>query len=307
MATDSRYRNTRLQKLSGSDYEMVDGEPDIRGWDVKDDAGRTVGEVEELIFDVQSQKIRYLVLDLEDNELDLDDREVLVPIGIAQLDKDDDDVRLPGVTIEQLQALPEYDEDRFDTDSEESVRNVFGGLGAAALAGGSDADFYNHEHFNDANLYKARRGETATDTTIPVIKEELEIGKKEVQTGGIRLRSKIVEQDVSEDLTLRKETVSVDRQSVDRPATGAEFKDLEVEVRERAEVPVVHKEARVVEEVRLSKEVTEHDETVRDTVRSTEVDVDRIDSDKVAQTRTDAGFEDNEARSDFNNNTNRSL
>lgn len=304
MSTDSKYRHTRLQKLSGSDYEMIDGEPDIRGWDVKDDSGRNIGEVEELIFDVQSQKVRYLVLDLEDNELDLDDREVLVPIGIAQLDKEDDDVRLPGVTVAQLQALPEYDEDRFDTDSETSVRNVFGGLGAGALAGGSDNDdFYNHEHFNDANLYKARKGESAADTTIPVIKEELEIGKKEVQTGGIRLRSRIIENEVSEDINLRKETVSINRKDVDRPATTDDLEDAEIEFREREEVPVVHKEARVVEEVRLSKEITERDETIRDTVRNTEVDVEQLGNTGTSAIRTDAGFEDNDLR----NNTNRSL
>ena len=47
---------------------------------------------------------------------------------------------------------------------------------------------------------------------------------------------------------------------------------------EHAEVPVVNKEARVVEEISLGKEVTERDEVVRDTVRKTEVDVDNLSS-----------------------------
>src|SRR5215217_8214949 len=111
MATDNNSRNRRLQELRGSDYEIADGEPDIRGWDVKDASGRRIGEVDDLIFDVQSQKVRYMVVDLDDNELDLDDdREVLVPIGLAKLDDDDDDVILNNVTADQLRALPDYDD-----------------------------------------------------------------------------------------------------------------------------------------------------------------------------------------------------
>lgn len=291
MATEKN-RNTRLQKLSGSDYEMQDGQPDIRGWDVKNDSGKKLGEVEELIFDVQSQKVRYLVLDLEDNELDIDDREVLVPIGIAQLHEEDDDVILPGVTAEQLSSLPEYDEDRFDEDAERSTRNVFGALGAGAAASGvtgmrstdKEGDFYEHEHFNDENLYRNRSGKT--DTTIPVIKEDLEIGKREEERAGIRLRSRIVETPVEEKVRLREEHVHVEREPVDRPVSQRDLDNLqeeEIELRERAEVPVVNKEARVVEEISLNKEVTEREENIRDTVRNTEVDID--DSDRGTSNR----------------------
>lgn len=270
-------RKTRLQKLSGSDFEIADGQPDIRGWEVTDSNGKKLGEVDELIFDEQSRKVRYLVLDLDDNELGLDDRDVLVPIGVAELDKDDDDVVLPGITAEQLKALPEYDEDRFDTEHEISTRNVFGGLGAAALSGTAESDFYNHEHFNEDNLYRNRRGGQTGDsgTTIPVVKEELNIAKREVETGGIKLRSRVVENEVAEDINLRSETVHVERNPVDRKATEADFSEAAVEERGYKEVPVVNKEARVVEEISLSKNVTEREETISDTVRSTEVDIDR--------------------------------
>ncbi|HVG11556.1 MAG TPA: PRC and DUF2382 domain-containing protein [Flavisolibacter sp.] len=279
-------RTTRLQKLSGSDFEVVDGQPDIRGWEVKDDAGKKLGEVDELIFDYQSRKVRYLVLDLDGNEYDLEDREVLVPIGIAELHGDDDDVILSGVTAAQLQSLPEYDEDNFDTEHEVSTRNVFGGLGGAALAGtaatNTGDDFYNHEQFNENNLYRNRNAgnRNETDATIPVVQEELQIDKREVETGGVRLRSRVVEQEVSEDISLRNETVRVERNAVDRKAGEADFREEEIEELEYKEVPVVNKEARVVEEISLSKEVTERDETISDTVRNTEVDIDREDDRK---------------------------
>lgn len=283
-----------MQKLSGSDYEIVDGQPDIRGWDVKDDSGKKLGEVDELVFDEQGRKVRYIVVDLDDSEYDLPDRDVLVPIGIAELHRDDDDVILPGVTAEQLRTLPEYDEDRFDNEHEENTRNVFGGLGAAAIAGGkAEGDFYSHEHFNDDNLYRNRRNQTDVsantdaEATIPVVQEELNIGKREVETGGIRLRSRVVEKEVSEDVSLREETVRVERNPVNRTATEADFEEAEVEEHERAEVPVVNKEARVVEEISLSKDVTEREETISDTVRKTEVDIDRDDDDRIRSGRKD--------------------
>jgi stress response protein YsnF len=308
MATDNN-RNRRLQELSGSDYEIADGDSDIRGWDVKDASGRRIGEVDELIFDVESRKVRYMVVDLDDDELDLDDdRDVLIPIGLAQLDEDDDDVILNNVTADQLRALPEYDDDdAIDTTYESNIRRVFGGVGGAALTGAAltsdsdtvrdrDTDFYNHEHFNDANLRRNRRQDASRDTditndrtdeTIPVIRENLQVGKEEVERGGIRLRSRVTENPVEETVNLREENVNVERNPVDRAATEADFREEDVEMRERAEVPVVNKEARVVEEINLNKEVTEREETIRDTVRETEVDIDKLDKNSRRSTDRD--------------------
>src|SRR5215210_5190013 len=159
-------KNKRLQELGGSDYEIADGQHDIRGWDVKDANGKKIGEVDELIFDVQTQKVRYIVLDLDDNDFDLDDREVLIPIGMAQLHDKDDDVIFPGVTAEHLRSLPEYEKGNISADVENRIRNTFAGVGGAALTGAAltsgtanagDDDFYNHNHFNEDNLYRNRK------------------------------------------------------------------------------------------------------------------------------------------------------
>lgn len=278
MAND---KNKRLQELGGSDFEIADGQPDIRGWDVKNENDQKIGEVDELIFDVQSLKVRYIVLDLDDNDFDLDDRNVLVPIGIAQLHDKDDDVILPGVTAEQLRLLPEYDEDNLDANAENKIRNVFAGVAGGTLAADSginhDDTFYDHEHFNEDNLYRNRRGENESSTTIPVIEEELQVDKKEIEKGGIRLRTRVVENRVEEDITLREEKVQVERTPVDRPASADDIKEEEFEVTERAEIPVIAKEARVVEEISLNKEVTEKQETIHDTVKETQVDVEKTD------------------------------
>lgn len=281
--------NRRLQELSGSDYEIAEGEPDIRGWDVKDANGKKIGEVDELIFDEQSRKVRYIVLDLEGNTFDLDTRDVLVPIGIAQLHEKDDDVIFSGVTADQLRSLPEYHKNDIGSDAENKIRSVFAGAGGAALASGvgSDDDFYSHGHFNEENLHRNRRGQTEESTTIPVIEEELQVGKRQVETGGLRLRSRIVENQVSENINLREETVHIERTAVDRPATATDLREENLEFIERAEVPVVAKEARVVEEVSLNKEVSEKQEKISDTVRKTEVDVDRITGTDIDSTISD--------------------
>ena len=279
-------KNKRLQELGGSDFEIADGQHDIRGWDVKDANGKKIGEVDELIFDIQTHKVRYIVLDMDDNEFDLDDREVLVPIGIAQLHDKGDDVILPGVTAEHLRSLPEYEEGNVSADVENKIRNAFAGVGGAALTGAAltsgtvntDDDFYNHDHFNEDNLYRNRKSGNEEQATIPVIKEELQVGKREVSKGGIRLRSRIVENEVQENIKLREEKIRVERTPVDRVADTSDLKEEQVEFTERAEVPVVSKEARVVEEVSLNKEVTEKEESVKDTVRSTKVDIERTDN-----------------------------
>ena len=135
---DKNYNN-RLQKLKGSDYEIRDGYTDIRGWDVKDASGRTIGEVDELLFDPESRRVRYMVVDLEDNDFNLDERDVLLPIGVAQLHEKEDDVIVSNITAEQLRALPEYDEDNFDTEHEHGIRNVFAGWSGLGMAGGAIA------------------------------------------------------------------------------------------------------------------------------------------------------------------------
>jgi uncharacterized protein (TIGR02271 family) len=126
-----------------------------------------------------------------------------------------------------------------------------------------------------------RTGKTATgqEEVIPVVKEELEVGKRDVSTGGVRVYAKTVERPAEESLELREERAQVERRPVDRPASEADLqalKDRTVEVREMAEKPVVTKTARVVEEVVVGKQVQQRSETVRDTVRSTEVRVDNL-------------------------------
>ncbi|MFT2010862.1 YsnF/AvaK domain-containing protein [Pontibacter sp. 13R65] len=148
---------------------------------------------------------------------------------------------------------------------ERSLRTNQGATGAttasSASTGSLDRDF--------------ERGETS----IPIVEEHMQVGKRVQETGGVHLRSRILERPVEEKLRLREEHVFVERNPVNRPATEADiqnFKEGETRITEHAEVPIVNKEARVVEEVRVGKRTESHEETVRGTERKTEVDVDKL-------------------------------
>ncbi|HYD62013.1 MAG TPA: YsnF/AvaK domain-containing protein [Noviherbaspirillum sp.] len=137
----------------------------------------------------------------------------------------------------------------------------------------------------ERSAYQAARtagtaaGKTTDQTRIPVVEEELKVGKREVQRGGVRVFRRMTEKPVHEQVQLREEHVRVERQPVDKPATEADmaaFKEGTVELRESAEEAVVSKSARVVEEVVVGKEVTERTEQIDDTVRKTEVEVEQL-------------------------------
>jgi uncharacterized protein (TIGR02271 family) len=110
---------------------------------------------------------------------------------------------------------------------------------------------------------------------IPLTEEELKIGKREVGKGHVRVHSRIVEEPVHEQVTLKDEKVKVERRPVDRPLTAGEdtFRERTIEATEKREEPVVSKEARVKEEVILKKQPEQRTETVTDKVRRTEVEV----------------------------------
>jgi uncharacterized protein (TIGR02271 family) len=117
------------------------------------------------------------------------------------------------------------------------------------------------------------------ETHIPVVEEELQVGKREVQRGGIRIYQHVVETPVHESVQLREEHVRVERHSVDHPATEADlaaFKENEIELRENVEEPVVAKTAHVVEEVVVGKDVSERMEDINDTVRHTDVEIEQL-------------------------------
>jgi uncharacterized protein (TIGR02271 family) len=129
---------------------------------------------------------------------------------------------------------------------------------------------------------RARTEGHGTEERLEVVEEELEVGTRQVEGGGVRARTYVTERPVEKDVKVREEHVDVQRRPVDRPLRPGEtegaFQERTIEASERSEEVVVGKRARVIEEIVLTKDVGERTETVRDTVRKTEVDVERDDS-----------------------------
>lgn len=120
---------------------------------------------------------------------------------------------------------------------------------------------------------------TTGETAIPIVEEELVVGKREVDRGGVRVYSHVTERPVEADVTLREEHVNVERRAVNRPATAADFgsgSGSVIELTATGEEAVVGKTSRVVEEVLLGKQSSERTEAIHDTVRKTQVDVEQL-------------------------------
>lgn len=153
-------------------------------------------------------------------------------------------------------------------------------------------------HAEQPEAASATSGASASGKTksVPVVHEDIQVGKRQVLRGGIRVYSRVVEQPVEETIRLREEHARVERRPVNRTATDADLaagQNQVIEVQEFAEEPVVGKQARVVEEVRVGKDVSERTEKVRDTVRHTEVNVERTPG------TAGEAFDDSDFRADF--------
>jgi uncharacterized protein (TIGR02271 family) len=140
-------------------------------------------------------------------------------------------------------------------------------------------------------------GLTGSEEVIPVVEEQLVVGKRDVSRGGVHVRSYVTETPVHEQIRLRNERVNVERRPVDQPLSTADadaFRERTIDMTATGEEAVVGKTARVVEEVVVSKTAEEHVEDVNDTVRRTDVDIDR---DADIETTTGSTFETSDRRS----------
>jgi uncharacterized protein (TIGR02271 family) len=175
----------------------------------------------------------------------------------------------------------------FDSNATQTAYNAFAGGGQT----NATASEVTAEHERVAATPRAARGQVA----VPVVEEQLQVGKREVERGGVRVQTHVTEKAVEENVELREEHVNVERRPVDYTFHGTEseaFKESLVEIREAYEELVVNKKARVVEEVVVNKDVEQHTETIHETLRRTDVNVEPIDTGKVRDARAAAKGDD---------------
>jgi photosynthetic reaction center H subunit len=155
MATENIDDDRILEELDGSDYEIADGEPHVKGWHIKDHSGANIGKVHDLLFNPSTRKVRYLIADLEARVFGVENRKVLIPIGLAELHITKDEVYLPAITIAQLAAAPDYIRESFKPEDEITVRNVFSD-DIDIQQTWDEQKFYEHDHYNERNFYGRR-------------------------------------------------------------------------------------------------------------------------------------------------------
>lgn len=164
MASDEMERVVPLGQLD--DFEVAEGDPDVRGWEVLAADGRKIGEVDELLVDSAAMKVRYLDVDVDDALLgEPGDRHVLIPIGYARLERDRDCVRVDALESSDVAAVPAYDQGPLTREYESSVRASFragastspadtsGTMGEAAA---EEDPFYANDAFDERRFYGRR-------------------------------------------------------------------------------------------------------------------------------------------------------
>jgi uncharacterized protein (TIGR02271 family) len=165
------------------------------------------------------------------------------------------------------------------SDTESSDMTHTGMAGTETTRSDTEATRVRDPSLAGANIGAAAQGgdslRDGEEEVLPITEETLRVGKRDVNHGRIRVRSYVIEEPVSENVTLRQEHVQVERRDADRTvrADDALFQDRTIEIEERGEEAVVSKTARVTGEVVIRKDATERTEEVRDTVRRTEVEI----------------------------------
>lgn len=235
------------------DYDVVNDNQNIIGWSVTDQSGNEFGKVTEMFVNTDTEMVDSIVVDgrkrIPASDIALRDGQIVVR-GVLHAEEYGQTQEASAQTTETTAQT---------TEANQNYTAMPNSGGAKHVAGVTRA---------------ANEGETV----IPIIEEELRLGKRTVEKGAAQVHTSVTEVPVQESVNLREEHVTVERRPVDRAIENAPtaFKEGTIEITEMAEVPIVTKEARVVEEVVVGKTVTEHQETVRDTVKRTEVDVDEV-------------------------------
>ncbi|WP_316847094.1 PRC-barrel domain-containing protein [Pedobacter psychrodurus] len=147
---------SNLEELSKSIYQLTDGEADIKGWPVRNEAGDAVGKVRDLLFDPEQNAVRYVIVELADLGEDLEEKAVLIPIGLADLGEDKKEVVLPDIHLDQFRALPRYIIGEVTPQIENEIRSVIGSPAALRIEDEiveiDRANFYRHHHFDKQNF-----------------------------------------------------------------------------------------------------------------------------------------------------------
>jgi uncharacterized protein (TIGR02271 family) len=269
----------RLMPLTDmGDYEIAEGYPDIRGWNVTERGGKKVGRVHELLVDTAQMRVRYVDVAL-DRELAGagGDRHVLIPAGSVTVDQRRDDLVLEGIAASQLGSLSPYTHSGVTREYEATLLR---GLGLGAPAGSADTDFYGAKHFDEQRLFAGRKRQPTArreeEAAVTRAEEELAVGKRQVQAGEVGVRKTVETERVREQVPVTREEVEIERRPLQAGADlrGVDIREDEIRVPVMAEEVVAEKRLVPKEQVIIRKRAVTQQQAVEADVRKERVEVD---------------------------------
>jgi uncharacterized protein (TIGR02271 family) len=261
-----------LYKLQDFDpnYKEVFGGEDIKEMSLYTQGGDKIGSVHDALVDHEG-RFRYLVIDTGPIFLG---KKVLLPIGLSRLDYNQKRVYVDGLSKEQVENLPQYDENMtVDYDYEEQVRTAYRAPEAKNVA--YNKDTYNYQ--NDASLYNLNDQD---HSNIKLYEERLITSKSRIKSGEVSVGKHIETETAKVSVPVEKERVVIERTTPTGEATVVDPSTVNFAEGEVARVELyeeqaeIHKEAYVREEVKVKKIVEQDTVEAKETVRREELDVD---------------------------------
>ena len=255
-------RLARLEDLK--DYEIADGQPDIRGWEVRTADGKVVGRVDSLIADTAAMEVRFIEVEANRNVLGTArDEHILVPIGAAQLNDDDDSVRIDRLPATGWSNAPRFGRTALTGEHDRQLRDYY--------LGGAPRDPQEHSRF-----FGKRRKGPGDAKYLTLSEERLAVGKREVKKGEVEVSKSVDTRHVEQQVATTNEEVHVERRPA-RPgmSTSPRIGEDSITVPVMGEELVVEKRTVPVEEVVISKEAVRDTKTVEADLKREKVDVDR--------------------------------
>lgn len=217
---------------------------EMRGAPVYDNTGEKIGKVEEIFYDMETHVPEWIGIGTGF----FGTKRVLVPVEGANVAED-------GLAIaydkDRVEDSPDIDDEEISQQCEAELRQYYG-LGGATQQ-------------------RAQAPTRDEDQAVTRSEEELEVGKRSVDAGSVRLRKWVETEPVALDVQLNREVARVTRERIDQPVGDHDFSEEEVEVPLRAETPVVQKQAVAKERVGLQKDVQTETETVQDELKKERV------------------------------------
>ncbi|ADI65898.1 DUF2382 domain-containing protein [Trichormus azollae] len=259
-----------LYKLETYDpnYRETFGGDDVRTLHLYTEGGVEVGAVDDVLVD-DNGRFRYLVID---TSLDSVGKKILLPIGLARINYPAKCVYVDGLSKQQVEQLPEYQEHIIvDEEFEEKVRNVY-----RSPISSINYSRENYTYEQEPSLYGLNQ---QYHQTLRLYEERLIADKHRIKTGEVAVGKHIETETARVRVPIQKERIVIDRVQATATSTVVDPNEIKFQEGEVArievyqETPEIHKETFVREEVRVRKMVDRDMVEAEDIIRREELDI----------------------------------